>query len=351
MRKGEKMYPETRKVIQSLIQEGIIPGASYAFVKGNTIQHYLDGLTAIFPQEEEIKEDLLYDVASLTKVMMTTTVVLQLMEERKIVVDDSIQKYLTEFSSPDVTIRHLLTHTSAINGYIPNRDALSASELKQALMQLPVGENSGKEVVYTDTGMILLGFMIEKIEQLPLQQVFNKRILQPLKLEDSTFEPIDASRCAPTELHSKRGLIRGEVHDPKAFVLKGHCGSAGLFSSLKDCLTFAQMMLNKGESNGVRILKEKTVEGLLKDWTPTGDLWRSLGWNLKGNKEHPILFHTGFTGTFMIIDVLEQKAFVFLSNRVHSKSHTPTYLEKRDMLIDTYLKEKRKEENYSEISF
>lgn len=339
------MYPKTRKAIQSLIQEGIMPGASYAFIEGNDVQHYLDGLAAIFPEEEAIKPGLLYDVASLTKVMMTTTVILQLIEEGKMAVDDPVQQHLLEYSSSEVTIRHLLTHTSAINGYIPNRDALSASELKRALMELPVGENRGKEVVYTDTGMILLGFIIEKIEQLPLQQVFNKRVLQPLKLEDSTFEPTDVNQCAPTELHPKRGLIRGEVHDPKAFVLKGHCGSAGLFSSLKDCLTFAQMMLNKGESNGVRVLKEKTVEGLLKDWTPTGDLWRSLGWNLKGNKDHPILFHTGFTGTFILIDVLEQKAFVFLSNRVHPKSHTPTYLEKRDMLIDIYLKEKRKEQN------
>lgn len=339
------MYPETRKFIQALIQKSIIPGASYAFVNGSKIECHFDGSAAIFPEEEKIKSGLLYDVASLTKVMMTSTVVLQLIEEKKVAVDDPVQQYLPEFASSIVTIRHLLTHTSAINGYIPNRDALSAAELTSAMMQLPIGESFGKEVVYTDTGMILLGFMIEKIEQMSLEQVFKKRVLQPLKLEDSTFEPKDVSQCAPTELHPKRGLIRGEVHDPKAFVLKEHCGSAGLFSSLKDCLTFAQMMLNKGENNGVRVLEEKTVEGLLADWTPTGDLWRSLGWNLKGDRDHPILFHTGFTGTFMLIDILEQKAFVFLSNRVHPKSHTPTYLEKRDILVHTYLKEKRKEEN------
>lgn len=336
------MYFETRKLIQNLIEGKIIPGTSYGFIEGDKQYRYTEGYAAVYPKKEAIQENQLYDVASLTKVMMTTTVILQLLEEGKIAIDDPLQDYLADFTSPEVTVRHLLTHTSAIKGYIPNRDALPAEELKKTILQLPVAETIGKKVTYTDTGMILLGFLIEEVEQMTLINVFEKRVIQPLNLTDSTFQPKQIERCAPTELHPQRGLIRGEVHDPKAFVLGVHCGSAGLFSSLNDGLKFAQMILNKGQLDGVRILQQQTVENLLKDWTPTGDLWRSLGWDLKGTQNQPILFHTGFTGTFMLLDIQREKAFVFLSNRVHPKSDTPIYLNKRDEVVNAYLLEKGK---------
>lgn len=336
------MYPETRKIIQKLIEEKIIPGTSYGFIEGDKQYRYREGYAAVYPDKEAIQENQLYDVASLTKVMMTTTVILQLIEEGKVRLDEAVQTYLPDFSSPKVTIRHLLTHTSAIKGYIPNRDALAEEELKKSILQLPVEDAIGKQVVYTDTGMILLGFLIEEVEGEMLTKVFEKRVLQPLNLMDSSFHPDHPRRCAPTELHPKRGLIRGEVHDPKAYVLGDHCGSAGLFSSLNDCLKFAQMILKKGELDGVRILQQQTVEKLMKDWTPTGDLKRSLGWNLKGIEERPVLFHTGFTGTFMLLDVYQNKAFIFLSNRVHPKSDTPVYLKKRDEVVNSYLLERNK---------
>lgn len=329
-------------MIQKLIAEKIIPGTSYGFIEGGKQYRYTEGYAAVFPEKESIQENQLYDIASLTKVMMTTTVILQLVEENKIAIDDTLQEYLADFTCPKVTIRHLLTHTSAIKGFIPNRDALSAEALKKAILQLPVEDTIGKQVVYTDTGMILLGFLIEEIENETLIKVFEKRVIQLLNLTDSSFHPTRPDQCAPSELHPKRGLIRGEVHDPKAYVLGDHCGSAGLFSSLNDCLKFAQMILNKGQLDGTRILQQQTVEKLLNDWTPTRELNRSLGWDLKGTKKHLILFHTGFTGTFMLIDIHESKAFVFLSNRVHPKSDTPVYLKKRDELVNCYLLERDK---------
>lgn len=336
------MYLETRNLIEQFKKEGLYPGASYGFIRGKEIVSYRTGLAAVEPEKEPIQENQLYDVASLTKVMMTTIVVLQLIEEKKIAVDDALQKYLPDYSSADVTIRHLLTHTSDIHGYIPHRDTLPPEDLKKALMALPAEEKIGQEVAYTDTGLILLGFMIEVLEKEKLTDVFERRVIRPLNLKEATFFPKDAAQCAPTELHSKRGLIRGEVHDPKAFILKEHCGSAGLFSSLRDCLSFAQMMLNKGRVNEKRVLEEETVTDLLKDWTPNGKLHRSLGWDLKGNNQQPILFHSGFTGTFMLLDISQQEAFVFLSNRIHPKSDTPVYLEKRDQLVEAYLAEKER---------
>ncbi len=257
--------------------------------------------------------------------------------------DASVQTYLPDFSASQVTLRHLLTHTSGLNGFIPNRNALSASELKAALLNLPVEDICGTKVKYTDTNMILLGYIIESIENETLSVVFEKRIMVPLNLLDSTFHPADPAQCAPTESQPDRGVIRGEVHDPKALVLGDHCGSAGLFSTLNDVLRFSQMLLQKGQLEGVRILQESTVEQLTRDWTPSGKLERSLGWDLTIRKQGRYLFHTGFTGTFILFDIKKQTAFVFLSNRVHPTSDTPTYLKKRDQLIETYFSEKEVE--------
>lgn len=337
------MYDNTRKLIRHFTEDGTLPGASYAFINQKGTRQYREGLAALIPHQEPIRENQQYDVASLTKVILTTTVILQLLENRTLELDAFVQTYLPDFSADQLTLRHLLTHTSGLNGFIPNRDALSASELKAALLNLPVDDTFGKKVNYTDTNMILLGYIIETMEDETLSAVFEKRIMRPLNLLDSTFHPTDPTQCAPTENHPDRGIIRGEVHDPKAKVLGDHCGSAGLFSTLNDVSRFSQMLLQKGQLDGVRILQESTVEQLTQDWTPNGKLERSLGWDLKVREQGRYLFHTGFTGTFMLLDIKEQTAFVFLSNRVHPTSDTPAYLKKRDQLIETYLSEKEAE--------
>lgn len=176
-----------------------------------------------------------------------------------------------------------------------------------------------------------------------LALVFQERVSGPLKLSNTVFEPIDPLSCAPTENHPTRGIIRGVVHDPKAFTLRPNCGSAGLFSTIEDVSRFSQMLLNDGELDGVRLLKKETVEKLKQDWTPTGNLNRSLGWDFlsSGDKSHPkrYLFHSGFTGTFIFLDMIKKEGFVFLSNRLHLQNDTPHYLKRRNELLDVYIRE------------
>lgn len=334
------MYPKTREQISSCIMEKIFPGASFAFIKDGHITAFREGLAAVVPAEEPILEEQQYDLASLTKVIVTTPIILQLWEERRLSLDDALYHYLPSFREKKVTLRHLLTHTSAISGYIPDRDTLTAEALKEALIHLPVGPGFGKEVTYTDTNMILLGFVIEELERKTLSAVFEERIAGPLALTKTVYHVQDPWKCAPTEEHPVRGVIRGIVHDPKALRLGDHCGSAGLFSTLREVSVFSQMMLNKGSINSVQLLRDQTVVQLLKDWTPTGDLQRSLGWDLKVQEDKTYLFHSGYTGTFILLDPEDQEAFVFLSNRVHPHDNNSLYLQKRNVILDSYFSEK-----------
>ena len=335
------MYPKTQQVIANFLTENVMPGVSYAFIKEGQVATYTAGYAQLEPEKEVLTPAMLFDVASLTKVICTTTLVLKLVEQKYLTVEDRLQKYLPEFQDPQVTIRQLLTHTAAINADIENRDQLTAAELKSAMLKLKSTAERGQSVVYTDTGTVLLGFMLEKIYQQNLHLLFQQKILEPLGMKASTFTPTRAL-AVPTEVHLTRGLIRGEVHDPKAYTLQADCGSAGLFTNLADCLLFVNMLLNDGKlPTGEPFLTKATVQGLLRDQTPTNHLKRSLGWDLKRSlaDQHPLLFHTGYTGTFLLIDISEGTAFIFLSNRVHPKDYRKEYLQKRDYLVATYLAE------------
>lgn len=260
------------------------------------------------------------------------------MEAKKLRLDDRVAKYLPRFSDQRVTLRHLLTHTSALSGYIKNRDQLPPTELMAALYTLKPAAWLGKKVVYADIGLILLGQIIEVFYHRPVQAVIMTEVLRPLGMKNSTFAP-PKKQCVPTELTATRGLIQGEVHDPKAFILGEHCGSAGLFSNLADLIKFAKWMLAPQTIPG--ILAPETVVMLYADHTPTHDLGRSLGWNLRYDQSNtPCLYHTGFTGTFMLLDQKGKNALIVLTNRVHPRVDNEAFLEWRDKIVATYLAEK-----------
>lgn len=337
------MYPKTQSKIQTLLEEKIFPGVNYAFIKGTDTQLKTLGHAQIVPTKEKLSADHLYDVASLTKVIGTTSLILKLWEEGDIDLMTPLHHYLPAFTNPDITILELLTHTSDVQAYIENRDQLSPDQLRQALLQLAPGDNRGQRMQYTDTGTLLFGFLLESLKNQPIQKQITEEVLKPLGMTHSTFNPTSSDIVAPTEQHPKRGLIKGQVHDPKAYTLGEHCGSAGLFSSVEDCLIFARMILNQGKNQrNQTFLKSSTIQQLSQDWTGKNHFMRSLSWDLLPGKtgEPPLLYHTGYTGTFMIIDCHNQEAFVFLSNRVHPVDNRDEYLAKRDELIKIYLEEK-----------
>ena len=209
-------------------------------------------------------------------------------------------------------MRQLLTHTSGIDPFIKNRDKLNAKELTEAINQIKVTDN--KTFKYTDINFILLGFLLEEYYGESLDKIFYKQVFEDWKMTDTSFGPVE--NAVPTS----QNIPVGTVHDPKAQVLKNHCGSAGLFSTMSDLILFSQAYFQE----------EKYLK-LTKNYAD-GDKKRSLAWDLLGPNDDWLL-HTGYTGTFLLINPHIKKAVVFLSNRVHLKDNREKWIEERDFLI------------------
>lgn len=330
-------FAQTMRQIEALVDQGVVPGVSYAIIEGPKVMTDVRGQAELVPQKVPLKANQLYDLASLTKVIGTTTIILRLLEKGRLSLRTKVHSLLPTFKDRRVTVLHLLTHTSGLTGYIPNRNQLSAAELKTALLtQLTVGPNFEKKVVYTDIGMLYLGWMIEAIYQRPIQDLIQEHVLTPLGMQSSTFNP-DKALAVPTELSSERGLIQGTVHDPKSAILQNHSGAAGLFAPLKDVVRFAQFQLGQLTVKQPPI-SQASVKSLYRDWTPQ-HLGRSLGWDLRFDPQdqQPLIYHTGFTGTFMLLDRKRQTGMIVLSNRIHPTADNPIFLERRDAIVAQFL--------------
>ncbi len=332
-------YSKTIRDIKTLVEEGVVPGVSYAFIDGDHVQSGLYGAEQLLPGYEPLKENQLYDLASLTKVVGTVNVILQLVDEGQLKFTDALHTYLPEWADPRVTVRHLITHTSGITGYIPNRNKMPASTLHDALLNLHVGPDFEQKMVYSDINFIFLGWIAEAITGTPIQQLITKRVLEPLKMTHSTFAPTDPTICVPTELSATRGLIRGVVHDPKAFILRDRCGSAGLFATRDDLVKFEQAILSDTHSP----IPDSFRAQIAEDQTPLGTQGRSFGWALLPVSDahpHQCIWHSGYTGTAIVLDLVTNQGFIFLSNRVHPDAPNEPFLARRNAIIATYLDEK-----------
>jgi CubicO group peptidase (beta-lactamase class C family) len=333
-----KKFTQTIELLHGLVERDRVPGVSYTIFTPDFYQREVFGEAMVEPTHQPLWNDALYDVASLTKVVGTTTVILMLVQSGQLRLNDPIQKYLPTFQDARVTVLHLLTHTSGITGYIKNRNELPPDELTQALLNLQVGDDFNRHVKYADIGFIYLGWIIETFYQQPVQTVITNEILKPLGLRKTTFAP-DPQQCVPTEIQAKRGLIRGVVHDPKAYILGEHCGCAGLFSDLSDLEQFSRSFLT---SNLGGLLSDDTMKTLFADHTPMpGFHGRSLGWRVLqtgASDDHLAVYHTGYTGTWLILDEVRQAGFIMLSNRVHPTVNE-TFIERRSQIVQTFLHE------------
>jgi CubicO group peptidase (beta-lactamase class C family) len=275
-----------------------------------------------------VPDRTIYDLASLTKVVATTTALMILYEEGRIRLDDPAWRYVAGFSGgakDRVTIRQLLTHRAGLPaGRDLWRIARTPAEARQAVIDTKLEWAPGTHYEYSDLGADLLGFIAEAAANEPLDRFLQRRVYGPLGMTDTEFRPSASlrDRVAPTEVTPPRGYpLQGEVHDENAFALGGVAGHAGLFSTATDLSIFAQMLLNGGSYNGVRIVSESTVQLFTKRAAGS----RALGWdtcNQKGScgdyLSESAFGHTGFTGTSLWIDPEREMFVVLLTNRVHA---------------------------------
>jgi uncharacterized protein YbbC (DUF1343 family)/CubicO group peptidase (beta-lactamase class C family) len=326
-------------ILNQAIKENRMPGAVLLVARnGETLYRKAYGNRAIVPAAEAMTADTIFDCASLTKVVATTSAMMKLFEQGKVRMDDPVTAYLPEFQGGEstVTVRDLMTHYSGEQPDLKYSPAWSGYEtgLRMALIS-PLENPPKTKFVYSDINFNLLAEIVHRTSGEMLNEFCRKNIFEPLGMKETAFlPPVEwLPRIAPTEQQRDGEILRGVVHDPTARFMGGVAGDAGLFSTADDLGRFCQMMLNHGELAGVRIFSPLTVDYFTSPQSPANmtDV-RGLGWDIdsrySGNRGE--LFpkgrsygHTGFTGTSIWIDPVSQTYVILLANSVHPKQRPP----------------------------
>ena len=342
------------------------------------------GRAVLRPEPTPMASDTIFDLASLTKPMVTTTGILQLVGEGAVALDDPVAKHLPSFADRDkeaVTVRHLLTHSSGLRpwrgfhelmiererktmtpllGTLEGREWVLDRVLRSGLVHEP-----GSAAVYGDLDFIVLGALIEALSQLSLDEYYAKHIAGPLGLSDTFYLPLSSPaegtlagptagaevalrrRIAATENCPWRSrVLWGEVHDPNAWAMGGVAGHAGLFASAGDVMKFAQTWLDVWHGRSEALPRELVREFCRRQDLPADSDW-ALGWDTptKGGSSSGTMFspnsigHLGFTGTSVWIDLESEAIVVMLTNRVHliaKKSKFVLRAQIHDMIIDAF---------------
>ena len=304
------MKQEIIQKIEQQIEAGIYPGASFAYYRdGEWSDCYLGEANPEIG--EQTCQGLVYDLASVSKVVGVGTVLTFLWHQGELDIEKSVTEFLPDSDYLDITIRQLLTHSTDLDPFIINRDQLNAEELKEAMFHLNRREK--RAFLYSDVHFLLLGFLLENYFEKDLDQILQEQVLDPWKMKETQFGPV--SSAVPTV----RGQKAGVVHDPKARLLGKHAGSAGLFSTVKDLKIFLE-----------HYLQDDFADGLSQNFSDLSDKERSLAWNL----ESDWLDHTGYTGTFIMWNRKKQEAAIFLSNRTYEKDERAQWIIDRNQVMD-----------------
>ena len=318
-------------IMNAGITGGAAPGGSLAVGRYGRLVHMKGyGRLDTARASAAVDENTIYDMASLTKVIATTTASMILEEQGLLDLDRTVASYLPEFNAPDkasITMRMVVTHRGGLEAFAALfREFKGRDQYLTQINARPLKSRPGTETVYSDWDMILTQLVIERITGQTLDRFVAEKVFAPLGMTSTMFNPDSTqyfARIAPTEIDSARGgLVHGKVHDENAWAMGGISGHAGLFSTAHDLAIFAQMLLNGGTYNGIRIVKPSTVAR----WTvpQSGTSSRALGWDTpsKGSSAgryfSPRSFgHTGFTGTSMWMDPERGLFVILLTNRVN----------------------------------
>lgn len=298
-------------------------------VCGHALRHADDETELPRDQWVPTRRSTIYDLASITK-LFTSLATVQLIEEGRVRLHDPVARHVPEFAAggkEEVTLRHLLTHTSGLAATLPLwRDWATPAERIRAVMEEPPTDPPGTTYRYSDLNLIALGHLVERLRGASLDEVVRQRITGVLGMGDTGFNPRRVERCAATEyqVNPARGMVRGEVHDENAWSLGGVAGHAGIFSTADDLAVLAQALLGGGRYRGGRILRPESIELLITDFNRAfpGDA-HGLGfeldqpWYMDELSGPRTAGHTGYTGTSLVIDFTAGSFAILLTNRVH----------------------------------
>lgn len=325
------------KRIEQAIKEKVLPGCVIGLIKKDGNKKILPfGTFTYEDQAESVKENTIYDIASLTKTVAGSCLLLKLTEDRKINLDDKVVDFIPEFGNyenkKEVTIKHLLTYTLDLE--IPSMATLkdlSPEELISVVIKAPLQKDSGTSHLYTNSTAALFSLVIEKVTGKTVDKFAEETFFEPLEMKRTTFNPLNKfskNEIAPTEFDEKRGgLIQGIVHDESSYAVSKikSVSVAGLFSTVPDLLNFLEMILNKGEYKGKRVLSEKSIEMMFENHLDYLNLKGGLGWEMNDknymsdNCSDNAIGFRGFTGCTLIVDIERGMAMAMLSNMIHPK--------------------------------
>ena len=327
------------KEIDRAIEDAMLAGTTHGAVllighEGKIAYRKAYGDRAIVPALEPMTIDTIFDAASLTKVIATTSCLMKLVDQGKLQIDQPVTKYLPEFQgghSP-ITVRNLMTHFSGLRPDVILDPPWTGYQtgIQKALTETPTAP-PGTKFVYSDINFLLLGEIVRRLSGQTLAEFANEQVFQPLGMKDTRFcpPPVDLSRIAPTEFDPAGGPpLRGVVHDPTARYMGGVAGHAGLFTTADDLAKFAQMMLDGGVFRATRLFSAAVIARFTRPQSPPNQpILRGLGWDIDSplSKNRGELFpigsygHTGFTGTSIWIDPSSKSYVILLTNYLHPR--------------------------------
>lgn len=329
-----------RQLILSGIERGVFPGAVVCLYReGESLFLEAYGNRMITPQKLPMREDTLFDLASLTKPVATAAAIMILKETGRVLLEKNASTYLKEFSRTGISVFHLLTHTSGLPAWRPLYvDPGDRTKVVKYLAEIPLEYETGSRVVYSCLGYILLGEMVRKITGAGLDVFAQEHMFKPLGMKNTFFNPPEErhKECAATEDSNsfekrmtnyrnhkwRKGVVVGEVHDENAHFLGGVAGNAGLFSTAFDLARFCRMLINGGEN----VLSSESVKMIATLHTPDLDGSRGIGWIILSDGT---LYHTGFTGTAIWLNLEHRAAGILLTNRVHPDASKEGIMEVR----------------------
>jgi CubicO group peptidase (beta-lactamase class C family) len=328
--RAEKLSADVLSVLRDSVQDRIFPGAVAGLISRNDEIYIPFGRDTYDPIARPLSDASIFDVASLTKVLATTTAIMQLVERKQLALQDRAFNFVPQLrrvSKDQITIFQLLAHTAGFPGGEPlSRHLKSRDEIVDSICSIELSYLPGTGRIYDDLGYILLGLIVESITGLTLDRYCQKEIFEPLGMSETMFAPPEAllGRVVPTEIDADRGgLLRGIVHDERAYLMGGVAGHAGIFTTARDLGKFSRSMMGHDKGALAAILSTASVTLMWSRQWQDSEGEYGLGWDrlrpsyMNGIDDSGAVGHTGFTGVSLVISPKRGLAMILLSNRVH----------------------------------